>query len=319
MKKNFAFFGVMALVGFLVTCGNPSSSDGAPNEVEENLWYDEEISLLDDFPANFTYTGAVQKVSLSAGKYKLEVWGAEGGKALHGVRGGYGGYSAGIINLTKNTTLNIYIGGKPSLSNVGGFNGGGAGGGANSDSHSGGGATDIRIKSLSLYSRVIVAGGGGSSGCSNTVGGAGGGLVGLAGKNPGNLYQPDGTGGTQVSGGIGGTNSGPATFGNGGNSGVIQAWPGGAGGGGWYGGGAGSNLSGGGGVGAGGSGWVYTAASFATWQAGNPEDAAQWQLNSGFYLSSVQTIAGDLAFPAPGGGVETGHAGNGYAKITKVE
>lgn len=30
-------------------------------------------------------------------------------------------------------------------------------------------------------------------------------------------------------------------------------------------------------------------------------------------------IAGDKSFPAPGGGNETGHSGNGYARITLVE
>jgi hypothetical protein len=32
----------------------------------------------------------------------------------------------------------------------------------------------------------------------------------------------------------------------------------------------------------------------------------------------MQMIAGDTSMPAPSGGSETGHAGNGYARITFV-
>ena len=36
-------------------------------------------------------------------------------------------------------------------------------------------------------------------------------------------------------------------------------------------------------------------------------------------VTNGQTIAGNQSFPAPGGGNETGHSGNGYARITLVE
>lgn len=36
-------------------------------------------------------------------------------------------------------------------------------------------------------------------------------------------------------------------------------------------------------------------------------------------VTNGQTIAGNQSFPAPGGGTETGHSGNGYARITLVE
>lgn len=36
-------------------------------------------------------------------------------------------------------------------------------------------------------------------------------------------------------------------------------------------------------------------------------------------VTNGQTISGNQSFPAPGGGNETGHSGNGYAKITLVE
>lgn len=85
----------------------------------------------------------------------------------------------------------------------------------------------------------------------------------------------------------------------------------GAGGGGWYGGGGGQKsdssmtyckYSGGG------SGFVNTAAS-----AGNRPSGY-----TGLQLDSGTTYAGDTSFPAPGGGNEIGHSGNGYAKITRI-
>lgn len=79
----------------------------------------------------------------------------------------------------------------------------------------------------------------------------------------------------------------------------------GGGGGGWYGGGS-SQWRGGGG----GSGYVLTASS---------HKPTGYLLGSEYYLSNAQTIAGNQSFPAPGGGTETGHSGNGYARITLVE
>ena len=82
--------------------------------------------------------------------------------------GGKGGYSTGIVNLTSPTDLYIYVGGtgdeipnRPCIG--GGFNGDrNASGQSNSWScGGGGGASDIRIATDSLYSRLIVAGGGG--------------------------------------------------------------------------------------------------------------------------------------------------------------
>ena len=41
-------------------------------------------------------------------------------------------------------------------------------------------------------------------------------------------------------------------------------------------------------------------------------------LGADYQLTSAQTIAGNTAFTSPTGGTETGHAGNGYAKVTFV-
>ena len=77
--------------------------------------------------------------------------------------------------------------------------------------------------------------------------------------------------------------------------------------GGWYGGGAGSYGT----AGAGGSGYVYTSTTASNYPSG-------CLLNSTYYLSNAQTIAGNQSFPSPTGGTETGHSGNGYVRITKL-
>lgn len=266
---------------------------------------------------NFNYTGAVQSITLPKGTYKLECWGAQGGNrsqdsASATVTGsGLGGYSIGTLTLTQLTTCYIYVGGQGGMSsstgNVkveGGFNGGGF---ASHEStgepgNGGGGATDVRIAQDSLYARIIVAGGGGGSGEDNETGGYGGGETGGAGSGNTSL--------TQASQTSGGTNS--FGFGLGGNT-----YNGGAGGGGWYGGASrysvssystGSDSEGGGG----GSGYVYTSSTAKNYPSG-------CLLNSSYYLTDAQTIAGNTSFISPSGSSETGHSGNGYCRITVIE
>ena len=266
---------------------------------------------------NFNYTGAVQSITLPKGIYTLECWGAQGGNrsqdsASATVTGsGLGGYSIGTLTLTQLTTCYIYVGGQGGMSsstgNVkveGGFNGGGF---ASHEStgepgNGGGGATDVRIAQDSLYARIIVAGGGGGSGEDNETGGYGGGETGGAGFGNTSL--------TQASQTSGGTNS--FGFGLGGNT-----YNGGAGGGGWYGGASrysvssystGSDSEGGGG----GSGYVYTSSTAKNYPSG-------CLLNSSYYLTDAQTIAGNNSFTSPTGSSETGHSGNGYCRITVIE
>ncbi|MEE1071127.1 MAG: glycine rich domain-containing protein [Cellulosilyticum sp.] len=146
---------------------------------------------------NFAYTGSVQQITLPKGKYKLQCWGAQGGSVTgsYAIAGSKGGYSEGIITLTKTTTFYIFVGGQgtsytSSASQTsttvinGGWNGGGAGirtsryNSGDTDGRSfprgGGGATDISTvtsalsyssgrttrDSASLLARCIVAGGG---------------------------------------------------------------------------------------------------------------------------------------------------------------
>ena len=67
-----------------------------------------------------------------------------------------------------------------------------------------------------------------------------------------------------------------------------------------------------GGSGGGGSGYVYTSSTSSNYPNG-------CKLNSSYYLTNAQTIAGNQSFPnVAGTGNETGHSGNGAAKITPV-
>lgn len=277
---------------------------------------------------NFEYTGAVQSLTFPAGTYKLEVWGAQGG-TLTNAAGGKGGYSVGTLTLTSKTKLYIYVGGEGVVPTdtiglkVGGFNGGGNSYTSNIMNYScgsGGGGSDIRIGTDSLYARVIVAGGGGGAGSYGRSyrykGGFGGGENGGTGNQYSASYR-GGAGGSQTSAGTSYYHRTPdsttygdiASFGFGGGaksdstSYVITG-----GGGGWYGGGF-SALGGGGG----GSGYVYTSSSASNYPSG-------CLLNSDYYLTDAQTLSGNSSsIPTTDGtGTETGHEGNGYARITKL-
>lgn len=104
----------------------------------------------------FNHTGNVQTFNVPlTGKYRLEVWGAEGGSSsVSGAVGGLGGYSQGEIILTAGTNLHVYVGGvgqrtdtSTTTNYAGGWNGGGAARGNGTASYqcgTGGGATDIR-------------------------------------------------------------------------------------------------------------------------------------------------------------------------------
>lgn len=279
----------------------------------------------------FDYSSAVQsKLIEVSGYYKLEVWGAEGGYAYNSSTnypGGKGGYSVGTVYLNKGDTVYIHTGGQgasgttTSSVKTGGVNGGGNSG--YKMAGSGGGGTDIRINNDDTLARVIVAGGGGGgANYSGRAGGYGGGSTG----GNGTAYADESTakGGTQTAGGskgiYGSYVGNDGAFFQGGAAGNARSTSNnysnsGGGGGGWYGGGAGGYAttsgtnqyaaSGGGG----GSGFVYTSSS--TLPNG-------YLLGVGYQLTSAQTIAGNNSFKSPLGVDETGHSGNGYAKITYV-
>lgn len=274
---------------------------------------------------DFDYTGAVQSVTLNAGTYTLECWGAQGGYRSSSSYGGAGGYSIGTLSLSSKTTLYIYVGGSgnsvTSANSSGYYPGGFNGGGYRNTYKGGGGATDIRIGTDSLYSRVIVAGGGGSDGSSSQSGGYAGGTSGARGSFG---YGSYGYGGNQTATysslnaiASQGTNNNSsdcaAGFGFGGFGCYSSSGYGGAGGGGWYGGqgtypdGSGDDDGGGGG----GSGYVYTSSTAKNYPQG-------CLLNSSYYLTDAQTIAGNQVFTSPEGTSETGHSGNGFCRITNM-
>ena len=157
------------------------------------------------------------------GTYKLETWGAQGG-GYDTIKGGYGGYSVGTIQLNYNTNLYVNVGGEGGSVTQGtisgGYNGGGSAGNTNSNQYnvrwfgSGGGATHIATKSgllktlsNSLSSVLIISGGGGggyyNTSNSNTAdGGSAGGYIGSDGVTTGiGGWGSYGTGGTQTEGG----------------------------------------------------------------------------------------------------------------------
>lgn len=226
---------------------------------------------------SFAYTGDEQSFTAAVdGVYKLEVWGAQGGSADNTYVGGYGGYSVGYVNLNKNDTLYINVGGQGLVPTETGTAAGGYNGGGNSYTvttscsnacGSGGGATSIATKSglvstLNSNDILIIAGGGGGASyrnCSTTdyafsTGGSSGGYNGSSLFNTNNYWGYTAPkGGTQISGGAGGTSNGESgavagSFGHGGQSTRTGGYTcSSGGGGGYYGGGSGMFIGAGGG------------------------------------------------------------------------
>ena len=292
----------------------------------------------------FDYIGEEQTfIAPLSGTYKLETWGAQGGRYDETYYGGYGGYSTGEITLEKNQNLFLNIGGSGSAGSsgniIGGYNGGGvayAQGVASSIAGSGGGATHIATKSgflstLKNYKNeiLIVSGGGGGanrwlysgSSFSYTSGGNAGGFTG---KSPavvslGGAWKTTmAAGGTQTSGGQGisggvftnGTynNKYSGTFGQGAstdaNCGDNGAGGGGAGGGGFYGGGAGAVKGG-----AGGSSYIGNSLLTNKFMyCHNCDESTE---------ESTKTISTTCVSETPT--ENCAKIGNGYAKITLIK
>lgn len=281
----------------------------------------------------FSYTGNYQTFTVPAsGTYKIELWGAQGG----GTYGAKGGYTSGNINLVKDQVLYIYVGQNASQQ-YGGWNGGGnmLPSGISSSGlrlgSAGGGATDVRLisgtwdNSNSLISRIMVAGGGGGYGYVEYSGaGVGGGLTG--GASAGTASVCVSRGGTQTAGGYyncGADSQNSGVFGKGGTTSASVTpvlTTGGGGGGGYYGGGGNvsvsndyQDMSGGGG----GSSFI---SGLSGCNAVNESGVSTGQPNhySEYIFSNGQTIAGNALMPTPMGSTETGHTGNGFAKITLI-
>ncbi|MDI9337416.1 MAG: glycine-rich protein [Alphaproteobacteria bacterium] len=227
--------------------------------------------------ATIKYTGypVYLKVPLGATRMYIDAVGAGGGASYTPAYGiFYSQRSAGgarvqastYVSPTAGNGFTITIGGAGENAGLytfkGGYNGGGGGTPYNNDilnnGGGGGGATDIRINQADLSQRILVAASGGGESFVHipgyTVGargngGAGGGLVGGDAINKddfGKITYPGVTGGTQTTGGLGGTLNKIPLTGKLGIGGEGFFGSGGGGGGGYYGGGGGF-LSGGGG------------------------------------------------------------------------
>lgn len=220
----------------------------------------------------FVYTGSTQTISLPAGNYSIQCWGADGGNATNGttpMSGGKGGYSTGIFTNTSTATFNVYAGGH-----------GGNASGTSNIGGGGGGMSDI-VPASNTTLVIIAAGGGGgatsgSSSSESSTGGGGGGLTGgTAIDGSGVSSGSAATGGSQSAGGsatagsYGGGSPGGYGYGGGGANGSSSAASpsgtmhaaGGAGGnggsGGWNGGGGGCTSTGGNDHAAGGGAGYY--------------------------------------------------------------
>ena len=286
-------------------------------EIKDYIMYDAgsySCDVVGD-PITFDYTGSEAEFDITeSSKYKLEVWGAQGG-SNNNTRGGYGGYSSGYIDLNENDKLYINIGGQGTggSSSSAGYNGGGYANHAGSYIRgAGGGATHIALESGLLSTFVdkqdkvlIVAGGGGGAGyyadSQKSNGGDAGGFKGKTGNGT-SPNQIQGAGGTQVIGGSGKQNG---SFGQGANRTDSSDYGGSGGGGGWYGGAASTNTAGGGG----GSSYI-----------GNSDLGHKYMACYECETStspSTRTIS--VSIYSANAELNTAKVGNGYAKLTKVE
>ena len=219
---------------------------------------------------------------------------------------GRGGYSYGNYAMTKNQTIYVSVGGKGkegSLTSInpGGWNGGGDGQWDHGDDESmagGGGCCSIQkslkgdgqlknYESVKNADVLIVAGGGGGTN-HRATNQYGGGEIAAASIRYVSEVGTNMSQATQTSG---------YAFGQGQSANYDYNLykncevPG--GGGGWYGGYT-----------------VIPAVSNSFASAGGGSG------HIGTMLTNGATIAGNLSFPSPTGGTETGHSGNGNAKIT---
>lgn len=265
----------------------------------------------------FDYTGDIQTYTAPvSGNYLLETWGASGGDAKttesYNQSGGNGGYSQAKTYLNAGDTLYVCVGGQGESAKGdgqtmivanGGYNGGGtayAGWAYSSDNYFGGGGGATHIAKTLQDTGVLadyvdnqddvllVAGGGGGAMYfklgqyyHHAGGGAGGGLEG---QDVVDYYSSIADRTADVYGGKGGKQESDSVCITFGKSTVAINDPIGGGGGGWYG---GSDCYGGGG----GSGHIKEGLT-------------------------GQTIAGTETFLSPDGTEETGHTGNGCARIT---
>lgn len=265
----------------------------------------------------FSYTGALQTVTVPVGYTKMEIhcYGAQGGTGggASGGIGGLGGYAGGEMTVVPGAQYAILVGQSPT-DHTGGYGGGANGGapGANGRGGGGGGASYVADMSANILAIAGGGGGGGGVGCeASTIAGGTGGFGGggngadgqdaatsggFAGGGDGAIGSTGGGQGFGCAGFLGqaGTNGISMTGGTGGNGQTCCCFgthsdPSGGGGGG--------GLIGGGGGGGGSAG--------TTGCSGNDKGA-------GGGGAGGTSSAGTLLNPVVTNGVQ---AGNGYVLI----
>lgn len=286
-------------------------TDNAGNQTVKSI----EVTTLNDSTIewSFAYSGAIEEFPIPrSGKYKIETWGAEGGRGTSGYTAGKGAYAVSVLNLNENDWLKV-LAGQQGLNN--GSNGGSGGGGsfvAKADNTpiavagGGGGAyyngytgtyyhgqPTRQVAQFSPYTQQQPEGQGGFAGYSGwsyiSTSGAGGGFYGDGMAN-------------SVSGG----GSGGYAFVNGGGTGKGYA----SGIHGGFGGGGGTNYVGGGGGG-------YTGGHAGTGHSGSYYTGG----GGGSYFTGAEGFAkgGWEVMPnLAGTGTQTGNSGNGAVKITRI-
>lgn len=280
---------------------------------------------------NFSYTGSAQEfVTPCDGKYKVELWGAQGGDYYAYNTGGKGSYTSGEIFMNQGESYYIYVGQRQHAYSTPSFNGG---------KTSSGGATDIRCfyntshdkcekssnldwrDDIGLNSRIMVAAGGAYLYNSLTGNiGHGGALIGFNGSNT--------TGATQTNGGINSEYN--SEYSNGGFGYGGNGYGGGSG---YYGGAGGINS-----IGSGGSsfisGYKGCVAILNSDLINNPRTArsniqgntctdtnalddvlCSFHYSERYFSKSIMK-SGTETMPTAIGGTMTGNSNNGYAKIT---
>lgn len=291
----------------------------------------------------FDYTGDYQEfVALKNGKYKIELWGARGGESNASFTHvdnnyGLGGYTSGILSLSVNEKLYVYVGqqgykgilGASSITPIA-YNGGGSGAGSSDNDDaggSGGGATDVRLVSGewdnfdSLKSRIMVAAGGAGGNVSTKKdssqrGGYGGGLTGV-----GTLYRWQNSVVTDLE--LHATQTSGYRFGVGASAILGISAAGSGAGGGYYGGKAQTTTASLGSAGGGGSSYISGYDGCNSISADSQENSIIHTDSSIHYSNKVFTSpvmkAGNDRMPTyDGKGTMVGNSGYGYAKITYI-
>ena len=286
------------------------------SETPKIVIYKEIDSLMTDDIITFPCVGRSEHIRLMPGIYNFECYGGDGGFRNYYYlypNNSRGGYAAGTFETTIPREAYINVGGSGLFANwidqtwcvkynpTMSYNGGGRPGSTSQASTAGGGGTDIRIDTDSLYARIIVAGGAGSEGRGSSLGGHGGGEVGgwasweTYGTTPGPGTQTESPYNSSAADICG-------AFGVGGNGKFDSDGYGGAGGGGWFGGsgtwpdGSSDDDEGG----CGGSGYVLLPNSFKP---------------SGYLLTDPSDCLTDTALTAGGNNLPTGRS---LVRITVV-